>query len=390
MITRISAWLTGYVIIKLKGPDLEMLLNRIVAADLGLWDLDRVTPNIIIAKVRASHFQQLRPLLRGLETRVSIVGRGGLPFILHKLKHRQLLLFGLIAFFVFMYYLSGFIWFVQIDGCEQVTKEEILAVVNDQGFRIGHPRKGFNTGIVEVNLLSNIPELSWVGVTIKGSLMRIQVAERTSPDLSLVQVGNLAASRNGVISQVILMRGTAMVTPGATVKKGDILISSRYYDQQGKLQDGRAEGLVKARVWYQANAEASFTNVVQTFTGQTHTNYVVTLGNWNFTSGRKPSFDVYSIDVQPLEIDIRGHKLPLSISKHTYEEVFYETVSLSKQQAQDTALQRAWEQLALQGVERELVIDSRIEEYMIADEHGVRIGLIVEVEEDITEFVPIL
>lgn len=80
MIARIWDWLMGYVIIKLKGADLEKLLNRIAEHGLSIWDLERVTTNIIIGKMRISHFKRLRPLLTGLNIRISIVGRLGLPF----------------------------------------------------------------------------------------------------------------------------------------------------------------------------------------------------------------------------------------------------------------------------------------------------------------------
>lgn len=80
MINRLWAWITGYVIIKMKGAQLEALINRIAGHGFGIWDLERVTANIMIGKIRIRQFKRLRPLLGGLNVRVGIVGRAGLPF----------------------------------------------------------------------------------------------------------------------------------------------------------------------------------------------------------------------------------------------------------------------------------------------------------------------
>lgn len=86
MITRLWAWLVGYVVIKLKGAQLEALVNRIAGGGYGIWDLERVTANIMIGKIRIKHFKKLRPLLSGLNVRVGIVGRAGLPFLPRKCR----------------------------------------------------------------------------------------------------------------------------------------------------------------------------------------------------------------------------------------------------------------------------------------------------------------
>ena len=41
-----------------------------------------------------------------------------------------------------------------------------------------------------------------------------------------------------------------------------------------------------------------------------------------------------------------------------------------REQARALALERAWQQLAATGVERDQVMESQVDEYIIADQHG--------------------
>lgn len=388
MIARIWDWLMGYVIIKLKGADLEKLLNRIAEHGLSIWDLERVTTNIIIGKMRISHFKRLRPLLTGLNIRISIVGRLGLPFLAAKLQRRKMLILGMIAVLLFLYYLTGFIWFIEISGNDEVSGEQIFEVLSRQGVMVGVSKSQLNLRSLENLILTKFPDFSWVGINIKGVLMSIEVVERTSPELKEVQFGDVVAVENGLVTQVLPFRGTALVSIGDTVKKGDVLISGEYYDQYGRKQQGSAEGVVRARVWYDAIGEAALSKITEVKTGRTHVNYGVKLGKLSFILGRKVPFADFALVSEPWQLQVRSFTLPVTITKHFYEEVYYETIPISPEQARSLALERAWQQLEELGIDRDQVLETQVEEYSIADQHGVRVGIIVEIEQDIAEFVP--
>ncbi|HHX01485.1 MAG TPA: sporulation protein YqfD [Firmicutes bacterium] len=388
MITRLWAWLTGYVIIKLKGAQLETLINRIASHGFGIWDLERVTANIMIGRIRIKHFKRLRPLLSGLNVRVGIVGRAGLPFFIAKVIKRKGLLIGLVLAAGFLYYLTGFVWMIEIAGNEQISLEQINAVLIGQGVKVGAAKSQIRLRYLENLLLTEFPELSWVGASIKGVLMRVEVVERTSPNLAEVQYGDMVAAQNGLVTQVVPFRGTTLVSVGSTVKRGDVLISGEYYDQYGRRQKGSAEGIVRARVWYDAFGEAAFSKITEVETGNYHTNYTITVGSWTVRLGRQVPFANHTSSGQTWQVQIGRLKLPLAVTKHTYAEVDYQTRQISPEQARILALERAWQQLAAMGVERDQVSDIQVDEYIIEDQDGIRVGLIAELEQDIAEFAP--
>jgi len=151
---------------------------------------------------------------------------------------------------------------------------------------------------------------------------------------------------------------------------------------------GAAEGIVRARVWFDAIGEAALSKTVELKTGNRHVNYRIEAVGLSFVLGGKVPFNEYATTLEVWQLQIRGFKLPFSLTKQIYDEVYYETVPISTEDAKTLALERAWQQLEAQGIDREQVADTQIEEYLLADQHGIRVGLIVELERDIAEFRP--
>src|SRR5690606_22893987 len=91
----------------------------------------------------------------------------------------------------------------------------------------------------------------------------IHAAERTTADTSMTKPGDLVAARDGIIENVTVFRGHALVEPGDTVKRGGALISGFIPPSDPahrlRLNDGEppyvhADGIVKARAWYEGSA----------------------------------------------------------------------------------------------------------------------------------------
>lgn len=58
-------WWQGFVTVRLRGPGLERLLSKIAQAGIVLWEVERRTPEVMLARVGVKDFRRLRPLLWG-------------------------------------------------------------------------------------------------------------------------------------------------------------------------------------------------------------------------------------------------------------------------------------------------------------------------------------
>ena len=188
-----------------------------------------------------------------------------------------------------MIYLSSFVWFIQVFGNETLAVEVIKAAVEKTGLRAGVPRGAVDARRIEQQLLEDLPQLTWVQLRNQGIKVEIHVREREAPELAAQGAGHIYAKRDGLVTELLILRGTAQVREGDTVRRDELLISGMYYDPQGRRQFGAAQGIVKARVWYQAVGEASLVRWQPEKTGAvSYTHLDVYKRQPLFPAGRNP------------------------------------------------------------------------------------------------------
>lgn len=72
--------------------------------------------------------------------------KGGVPFLLHRYRKRTGLLAGLLAAVVLLGYMSGFVWKIEVTGNEAISTQEILAALDELGFRRAPANMGWTPG----------------------------------------------------------------------------------------------------------------------------------------------------------------------------------------------------------------------------------------------------
>jgi len=264
--TKTWNYLFGYVIIKIEGPHLEKFINLAITRKIDLWDIKRAD-NLIIAKIRIGNFSKLRPLVRKTKCSVRMLRKVGLPFIFFRLGKRKGLVAAGVFFLTILYLLSSFIWFIEIKGNKKAEPRVILKIAAQEGLQSGVWKGKLDTKRVKNALLTQIPDLAWVGINIQGTKATIQVEEKSRVEINQGKVQCLVASQDGLITQLLVISGRALVQEGDTVRKGQMLIvGSKALDQKHSPVPGR--GRVKARVWYDYYKEAYLKEVVRERTGK--------------------------------------------------------------------------------------------------------------------------
>ncbi|HHU60348.1 MAG TPA: hypothetical protein GXZ55_00095, partial [Natronincola sp.] len=171
-------WWKGYVTIRLRGPGLERLLNKIATLDIQIFKIHRLTEDTMIIRMGAKNYAQLRPLLRGSPIRITILDRHGLPFLIQRFKIRSFLVVGLVASLSFMIYLSNFIWFIEVEGNENISPALLNIAIEDLRIQTGVKRSSINSRALESELLLRFPSLSWVKISVEGVKLQILLSER--------------------------------------------------------------------------------------------------------------------------------------------------------------------------------------------------------------------
>lgn len=297
-VLRLWSFLAGYVIIRVKGSALERLVNLAASRGVRLSDIRRVGPDVLYAQTSIGGFKALRPLARRLDCTMRIRRRGGLPFLADALVRRKALTAGVFLFLVALYGLSSFIWFIHLTGVAPGHREEIRSYLESAGLRIGARVSSFDREKLAADLLRRFPYLTWASVEVRGTLAKVKVVEKVLLPAAETAPRHLVARRDGLVTACLPLRGEALVQPGETVVRGQVLISGVVHLDPGTPAAGgevlaragnlgylRAEGTVRARVWYEAEGVAALSGVTEVPTGRRKKVPGIAVGRWRLWFG---------------------------------------------------------------------------------------------------------
>jgi len=143
-------------------------------------------------------------------------------------------LVAVVAFFV----LSGFIFNVKVIGVEGEHHSEITAFVQAQGMRPLFHKSNGRAVVVAGEIIGNFDYVAHASSKVVGNTLIFNVYSVSVPKGSQ-QGGDIVAKMDGVVTNVIVASGRAMVKVGGVVRQGDILIKGER--QVGAIDVGRDE-----------------------------------------------------------------------------------------------------------------------------------------------------
>lgn len=184
----------------------------------------------------------------------------GLPSLLWRYRRRAGILLGSLAALFLLILSQLFIWDVRIVGNTEMTEQEIREELKACGFGIGTYIPDVRAAELENRVLIASDRISWISVYLNGTVATVQVIEHSAPPdtESARNPANLIAASDGQIEVVELYRGNVTVKIGQAVKKGDLLVSGVYGDEQEGIRYTRAAGKVLARTEKQFFIEIPF------------------------------------------------------------------------------------------------------------------------------------
>jgi similar to stage IV sporulation protein len=292
----------GTIRVKLKGKNLEKVINMAMARGIFIWDIKKQGDDLNL-KVRTSGFKALRNISDEHGFDLEVTEKQGLPFYRSIFTRRMGFFGGAAVFVLALYLLSAFVWFVNIEGNQEVPRSKILLVASRSGLYPGAAKWNFQRNGVEEALLNHIPQLSYARIDIRGVKANIQVVEKILPQEDISGPCHIVASRDGIITEILVLDGQASKEEGDVVAQGDILISGIVFpekspwivqeeEEEAQPYTVRARGEVKARVWYEGYGECRMRTERLVYSGQKASRiYLVTpWKEWRIKGRVKPGF----------------------------------------------------------------------------------------------------
>jgi len=390
----LANYTTGVVRIKISGIFPEKFINLCLNGGIMLWGIKKVGEDIY-AYVRLPDFFAIREPAFKSHNKVRIVGVRGLPFTLKRFKQRKMMLAGAVLFFILLEVLTSYIWFIDIDGVKTVSGDRVKDIAASNGLRTGVFKNDVNVKEIESQILLNMPEVAWVGVKVNGTRALIEIVEKTLPRIADKAPADIVAAKDGVITEIIAIAGQAVVKKGDTVSKGDILVRGvnsppPQSDGQNTVQGAgeliRANGIIKARIWYDSYGESGLVREEYRRTGRKVSAVTVKVGGAEmaFKKVIVPPFARYETEVIHKKLpEWRNSDFTVESTINIYHEVATDLYEISFDEARELAKAKAFQALVSKIPETAQVLVSDFEVLKTSESGLVRVKVSTETIEDI-------
>lgn len=242
-------YLFGYIKFRAWGGFADRFINLCTKDEIPLWNIRNINGNIT-ASTTIDGYLNIRSAARKSGMRLRVTEKKGLIFFLKRNKLRTGLFLGFALSVLIIAVLSQFVWSVSLVGNIALDDDYILATFEKYGVAVGSKISSVDTELAAQNAMKEIEKLSWASVNLKGSVMVIEVREKTdAPEIYDDKTPtNLVAGEDGIILSIDVLYGNEEVKPGSAVLKGDLLISGLVSHPDGSESVIHADGYVKALV----------------------------------------------------------------------------------------------------------------------------------------------
>ncbi len=383
-IIRIWNYLRGYAIIIVKGLKIERFINLAVVNNIYIWDIEKLDYTTVKAKIGLENFGRLRDIVRKTDSSISIISKRGFPFIVRNIRRRKLFYGSLLFLFIFICVMSSFVWMIEIVGTKNVDNEDILKCLYSEGLKEGSWKGKLDRRHIENQVLINMPELSWIGIQIKGTKAVVEVVEKREepPLISRTDACDIVAARDGVITKLLVLSGDPLVKDGASVRKGQKLVTGTILRENLEPRKVHSLAQISARTWYEDAEEIPLQQIEYKLTGKIERQYKLKLLDKEFSRKRSVSFKDFNEYVEERHpVSFGDYVFPIKLVEYRFEELVPELKTLVVNEAKERCAERLNARIKLQIPEDAVIMNRNINYYV--DKKSVKAKISVEVLEDI-------
>lgn len=395
MIRNMLHYMNGTVKVKVSGTMPERFINLCVIQNVLLWGITKNNEGFFVC-MSLSDFFCIRPIVRKSKNHIQVVNYYGFPFVIRKIKRRKMLAIGAILFLFVLNTLLSYIWFIDIVGVKSIPIQQVRALVYENGLKPGVLKNDILIKGIENQISATLPEVAWVGISFTGIHAVVEIVEKTISKPQDKAPADIIATKDGVITEIIALAGQNLVKKGDTVKKGDLLIKGVGYE--GATVDStiislppqriRANGIIKARVWYESYGESELATTIYERTGQQEIGVSLRVG--------QQEFQLKKVEVKPekqVEVEVINKKLSwwrnqdivVESTISTYYELCEKKVEINIEDAKEQSKAKAFKSLQSLIPETAHVLSRNAEVLQMPEKNLVRVKVSVETVEDIGE-----
>ena len=295
---RIVKFFTGSVRIYAGPESRDALISYLVSEGINAEFTPDREKGGVFTELSPKTLKKVAPALDKSGIIVYIINIYGFKRLMSRYGTRYGLMLGAFAFAVILWMSTLFVWKVEVEGTELLSREQMRTELKEMGVYPGRLLSGIDRSSVRNEFLAKHPELSWAALNFKGTTVSLTVketSERPEPDESAC--GLLVAKSDGVVRSVLVYEGSAVIKEGSVVRKGDVLITGLISGSGLQITDdpllrfGNARGSVKAEVSGKAEATVPFDEVTRSETRGERCGRTISVFGIDFDFGKTEDAD---------------------------------------------------------------------------------------------------
>lgn len=322
-------YVKGYLRIRVWGFSPERFMNLCSNRSILLWDIVK-EGDIYYMSISLSSFYKLRPIAKKTGTRVVILQRCGLPFLLPGLIKRKVFILGLICAVAFWIGSSYFIWDIELEGNYQITEDMFDSFLAERRVKVGMRKGDLDIGLLEKEIRKSFPQVTWTSAKLSGTKLEISIKENDAPIIVEEPKDeggqDLVSDYDGVIVAMIIRKGVPKVAIGDTVEKGTVLV-------EGSVPIFNEDATVREYTYVRADADIVLEHtrtyqeklppdyISKEYTGRTKKRYFIRFGEKKLAMPENRPYLVYdSLIRESSALVLEKLGIPLFWGSYTHRE----------------------------------------------------------------------
>ena len=300
---------------KLKALNAEKKVNQLIKNGIDVYEFQRNGKELTFC-VGKKDAQKVEQFFQNEEIEVYAKGAES---VLSFLKGRIGIIVGSAIFLLLIIIFSNVLINVQVLGNNFVQTNQIIDILEQNGYNKFKPISSIDTKDVENCLINSFSEISFASAMVKGNTLVINIRENKQEINE--NFTPICAEFSGVISSMQINSGTALVSVGDVVKKGQQLVAP-YEIISGNQISVTPKAEICAKVFLKGQVEYDTSKKIIGRTGQTFQERTTSFLGMNvpcLSKGNK-QIKLNANEIEVSEETVKGI-IPIKITKTTYYEL---------------------------------------------------------------------
>lgn len=343
-------FITGKIDLIIKSDNPTGLINELSKQNIPIKKISSKNGEINIS-ISFVKLKQIRKICgdKGYEL-TSLKSKGIFPKI-YKYRFRYGILLGILAAIVLIFILSNIVLRIEITGGNSELNSEIKSLLKQQNIEVGSFIPSIDFSKSESYMMLNSDNFAWITIRNNGASLVVDVLEKTKePEMTKTRPAtNLVASHDGIITDVNVYIGKLTKVVGKKVKKGDVLVSGQYRAKavdeskkdEAKLMLCHCKGEIMADYDESITFEQDFLDEQEIIINDDKTRRYLTVFDLEVpvSIGKKVEGNYIMTDNKS-NFSFLGFKLPIGISKKSYDKYYFQKVKLSKKEVKSKLMKK--------------------------------------------------